>query len=74
MKNLKYESYAEYLKVKNDKYKEWKNKQPEETIKKYKNMLIAKCEVCGNTEYANIYQHRQSNKHIRNLHISNTEA
>jgi len=56
----------EYMKAKNEKYKEWLKKQDRSVIDKYNKLKKRQCEVCHEF-YGNIYQHYKSKKHIKNL-------
>jgi hypothetical protein len=75
MKNTKYSNltYEEYRKIKNDKYKDWINKQDDEKIKKYKDKMKGFCDICKK-DCSNIYSHNKSASHMKKLHIENTEA
>lgn len=69
--NSKYSNLTEDEKLKKyrENAKEWKKRMGGE--KQY-NYLHGHCDVCHN-DYANIYEHRKSNKHKKNEELNNIE-
>ena len=69
--NSKYAGLSDEERIKKyrENSKEWKKKMG--TQKQY-NYLHGHCDVCK-ADYANIYEHRKSNKHKRNERINNLQ-
>jgi hypothetical protein len=73
--NTKYAglTYEEYKKIRNEKYREWKEKQPEEKQEQYKEQIKeaskkshkGRCDICER-DYNNIHQHLKTEKHRAN--------
>ena len=56
------DEYKQHLR---ENYKKWIERQSIETLNKYKAKKSGSCEICHH-HYSDLYQHRQTKKHIKN--------